>query len=203
VCEENWSSTGRVAWLRSRSSSVSSRVCSMVDSTVSMPVSDTHVAAPGKNSLALATAQACLTKRVRRLQGHPLRLFSHRLRHSGLVRRPDGDRRMVSGYKQYRPPSLVADCRSCVCSTGFTGWAALLCGTTVERTGHDFRDTALASSSLLYPRTLVEPHTVGGVPYPLVTCGDPNVCENMCSAFREKGRPGGLPPPEACAMCKP
>lgn len=87
--------------------------------------------------------------------------------------------------------------------TGFTGWAALLCGTTVDRSGHDFLDTSIALSSLPYPRTLIEPHTTGGVPYPQVSCGDPTVCENMCSIFREKGRPGGLPPPEACALCKP
>jgi len=82
------------------------------------------------------------------------------------------------------------------------GWNRAYCGAVLERVGPDFLSVFISEESLNYPRTLVPPGVVGGVPVQLVECNDATECVNKCELMNRRARSGGLPAPEACALCQ-
>lgn len=87
--------------------------------------------------------------------------------------------------------------------TAKLGWARSYCGALTERSGPDFLDVAISDQSLSYPRVLVPGSEVNGVVVPDVTCEDATACVNKCELYNRRARSGGLPAPEACALCEP
>lgn len=90
------------------------------------------------------------------------------------------------------------------CTGRATGWSQDFCGALVETTDSDFvTGVSIAESSLEYPRTLVPEAQVNGKVELPVTCSDVEDCVKKCEFFSFNARDGGLPSPEACALCDP
>ena len=90
------------------------------------------------------------------------------------------------------------------CTGRATGWSQDFCGALVETTDSDFvAGVSIAESSLEYPRTLVPETQVNGKVELPVTCSDVEDCVKKCEFFSFNARDGGLPSPEACALCDP
>lgn len=89
------------------------------------------------------------------------------------------------------------------CSGRAFGWSAFFCGVEVDYDEDYVSDVALASGTLLYPRTLVEEAQVNGKTLLRVTCSDPFDCGRKCRRMERTARDGGLPAPSACALCSP
>ena len=62
---------------------------------------------------------------------------------------------------------------------------------------------SIAESSLEYPRTLVPETQVNGKTELPITCSDVEDCVKKCEFYSFNARDGGLPSPEACALCEP
>jgi hypothetical protein len=86
--------------------------------------------------------------------------------------------------------------------TSALGAVRAYCGAVVERSGPDFLDVAISEASLEYPRTLVAEEVYNGIEVQKVECEDETACVNKCEIMNRGARAGGLPAPEACAMCE-
>ena len=90
------------------------------------------------------------------------------------------------------------------CAGRAAGWALLFCGATVVHAESDFvSQVGIEESSLLYPRTLVPGAQVNGKTRLPVTCWNMFDCNTKCEFYMKNARDGGLPAPEACALCRP
>ena len=90
------------------------------------------------------------------------------------------------------------------CTGRATGWSQNFCGALVETTDSDFvTGVSIAESSLEYPRTLVPETQVNGKTELPITCSDVEDCVKKCEFYSFNARDGGLPSPEACALCEP
>lgn len=87
--------------------------------------------------------------------------------------------------------------------TAKMGWNRAYCGALVERSGPDFLQSAISEASLDYPRILVPGGVFNGIPIQEVRCDDETACVNKCELYNRGARQGGLPAPEACALCEP
>ena len=90
------------------------------------------------------------------------------------------------------------------CSGRFFGWATSFCGALVEHSESDFvSGVGISESSLEYPRTLIPEAQVNGVVEPAIKCDNGIECQRKCEFYEMTARSGGLPAPEACALCRP
>ena len=90
------------------------------------------------------------------------------------------------------------------CAGRAAGWSLLFCGVTVVHAESDFvSQLGVEESSLIYPRTLVPAAQVNGKTRLPITCWNPFDCNTKCEFFMQNSRDGGLPAPEACALCRP
>lgn len=90
------------------------------------------------------------------------------------------------------------------CTGRMYGWATLFCGTLVTHGDSDFvTDIGISLQSLAFPRVLVPETEVNGKTELAISCSDPFDCKTKCDFFDRVSRDGGLPSPEACALCEP
>jgi len=89
------------------------------------------------------------------------------------------------------------------CSGRAFGWSTAFCGAEVDFDEDYITDIGISESSLTFPRTLVEETEINGRTTLPVTCNSGGDCQKKCKLFERSSRDGGLPAPQACALCSP